>query len=312
MLIPILFALQGLAAGETCPASGDVQARVRTILHLAPEQQLTESFLIERHEAGLYVVLKAADASVIGERTLPLEGSCDELAQAAAVVLSAWLTDVHPDFAAALPAPTTGPAAEPQTAPQSEQPAAPEPAPRKPAPVFPVRPSAPTNPGRFDWGLGAGADVASVGFAPAALASAGYGFEVSGLGISLFAAVSSSREQELGPGNVEWRRWPLTLAPRWRLTQWGLRWDVSAGPTVAWLHLVGKNFTDQATEDGAAFGGSLTIRAAGQGSWAPFGLANLQFYPGDSVAYITAGTGRQEFVLPSLTFLVTAGLRFSH
>ena len=155
MLIPVLFALQSLAAGETCPAAEDVQAKVRTILHLAPEQQLTESFLVERHEAGLYVVLKAADASVIGERTLPLEGSCDELAQAAAVVLSAWLTDVHPDFAGALPAPVPAPAPEPQPPPEPAKPeATPPPAVRKPAPVFPVRPSAPPNPGRFDWGLG--------------------------------------------------------------------------------------------------------------------------------------------------------------
>lgn len=314
MLIPVLLALQSLAAGESCPAAEDVQTRVRTILHLGPEQQLTESFLVERHEAGLYVVLKAADASVIGERTLPLEGSCDELAQAAAVVLSAWLTDVHPDFAGALPAPVTEPAAEPPPAPAPEKPEPAKPAPAaKPAPVFPVRPSAPPNPGRFDWGAGAGGDISSVGFAPAVLASAGYGPESSGLGLSLLAVLSTAREQRLGVGQVEWRRWPVMLGPSWRLTWSGLRWDLAAGPSVAWLHLVGKNFLDDQTEDGATFGGALTIRAAGQGALAPFGLANLQYYPGDSVAFITDQTGAmEEWVLPHLTFLVTVGLRFAH
>ncbi|MDF3069531.1 MAG: hypothetical protein K0R38_5132 [Polyangiaceae bacterium] len=60
---------------------------------------------MQRREAGLFVELRSADATSIGERLLPVEGSCDELAQAAAVVLSAWLSDVHPDFAPELPVP---------------------------------------------------------------------------------------------------------------------------------------------------------------------------------------------------------------
>ena len=109
----MLFAFQSLVVGETCPAAVDVESRVRAILHLAPEQELSEHFAVERHEAGLYVELRLADATLVGQRTLPAEGNCDELAQAAAVVLSAWLSDVHPDFAGVLP-----PAA-PQRAPES-------------------------------------------------------------------------------------------------------------------------------------------------------------------------------------------------
>ena len=89
LLVPLWLAFEALAVGETCPASVDVQTRVRSILHLAPEQTLSESFLVERHESGLYVELRGNDAAVIGQRTLPLAGSCDELAQAAAVVLAA-------------------------------------------------------------------------------------------------------------------------------------------------------------------------------------------------------------------------------
>ncbi|HYJ09583.1 MAG TPA: hypothetical protein VEX18_11255, partial [Polyangiaceae bacterium] len=146
MLVPALIAFQSLAAGDTCPAAADVQGRVRSILHLAPEQQLSESFLVERHEGGLYVVLKSADSGVIGERTLPLEGSCDELAQAAAVVLSAWLTHVHPDFAGALPEPEPPPPPEPE-APPPPPPAEPPQTPSNQAapagPSGPVRPAPP-------------------------------------------------------------------------------------------------------------------------------------------------------------------------
>ena len=62
---------------------------MHVILHLRPEQALSEHFVVERHEAGLYVELRSADSTLIGERTLPAEGSCDELAQAAAVILNA-------------------------------------------------------------------------------------------------------------------------------------------------------------------------------------------------------------------------------
>ena len=160
MLVPVWFAFQALAIGETCPASVDVEARVRTILHLKAEQELSESFLVERHEAGLNVELRGADASTIGQRTLPTEGSCDELAQAAAVVLSAWLTDVHPDFAGALPAPEPKPGPEPPPEPKSElEPPKPPPVTETKAP--PPKSPAPVTARAWDFALGIGADYSA-------------------------------------------------------------------------------------------------------------------------------------------------------
>jgi hypothetical protein len=320
LLVPALIAFQSLAAGETCPAAVDVQARVRSILHLASEQQLSESFLVERHEAGLYVVLKSADSSVIGERTLPLQGSCDELAQAAAVVLSAWLTHVHPDFAGALPAPEPAPELEaPPPPPPAEPPQAP---PKRPAAV--VVPSdpvsrAPPNPARFDWGLGAGADLSGGVLAPAALASVGYGPESFGFGLAAQIMVTTTREEPLGAGWVRWRRWPLGVGLSLRASSPGLRWDFSGGPLVAWLNLVGRNFATDYTEDAAAWGGFLTVRASGRGRFAPFALANVQYYPGHSVASVVRRSASSqalvevaEWPIPPLTFLVMLGARFAH
>lgn len=308
LLVPVLIAFQSLAAAETCPAAADVQARVRSILHLAPEQQLSESFLVERHEAGLYVVLKSADSSVIGERTLPLEGSCDELAQAAAVVLSAWLTHVHPDFAGALPAP------EPETKPDVPPPPPPtEPSPPpKPPPTMarpdnPVSP-APPNPGRFDWGLGAGGDLTGEALAPAALASVGYGPESFGFGLTAHIILTTTREEPLLPGSVHWRRWPLAAGVALRVSSPGLRWDFSAGPLVAWLNLMGENFITDYTENAEAWGGFLAVRASGRGRLAPFALANVQYYPGYSEAFV----GDAVWPIPPLTFLVMFGARFAH
>lgn len=314
MLVPALIALQSLAAGETCPAPIDVQARVRDILHLAPEQQLSESFLVERREVGLYVVLKADDASVIGERTLPLEGSCDELAQAAAVVLSAWLTNVHPDFAGALPA---RPEPEPKPKHDASEPAAkPPPQPRQAAasaptrrPAEPSRP-APPNPRRFDWALGAGGDLTGGALAPAALASFGHGPESFGLGLTVQVMLSTSRDEPLGPGRVRWRRWPLGVGLSLRASSPGLRWDFSAGPVVAWLKLAGENFVDDDTTNADVWGGFLGVRASGRDRFAPFAQANLQYFPGDSLAYV--GGSEAQWLIPPVTLFVTLGARFAH
>jgi hypothetical protein len=318
LLVPALIAFQSLAAGDTCPAAADVQGRVRNILHLAPEQQLSESFLVERHEGGLYVVLKSADSSVIGERTLPLEGSCDELAQAAAVVLSAWLTHVHPDFAGALPEPPPPPEPEaPPPTPLAEPPQAPPNRPAAAGPSDPVRP-APPNPWRFDWGLGAGADFSGGVLAPAALASVGYGPESFGFGLTAQIMLTTAREESLGPGQVHWRRWPLGAGVAFRVSSPGLRWDFSAGPLVAWLNLVGENFVNDYTQDAAAWGGFLSVRASGRGRFAPFALANVQYYPVRSVATAAqqsaSGAFAQdaEWPIPPLTFLVVLGARFAH
>ena len=127
-----------LVAGESCPAAVDVEPRVRIILHLSAEQELSERIRVERREGELYVGLRSADSMLIGERVLPAEGSCDELAEAAAVVLSAWLTDVHPDFAGALPA---APPEPPEPEPPAPERAAPEPKAAIPAPVAHEPPS---------------------------------------------------------------------------------------------------------------------------------------------------------------------------
>ncbi len=318
MLVPALIAFQSLASGETCPAAADVQARVRSILHLEPEQQLSESFLVERHEAGLYVVLKGADSSVIGERTLPLAGSCDELAQAAAVVLSAWLTHVHPDFAGALPAPESE--VEPDTPPPAAPPAPPPSPPPKrpaatPAPSNPL-PPAPPNPWRFDWGLGVGGDFTGDALAPAALASIGYGPERFGFGLTAQVVLTTTREEPLGVGVVRWRRWPLGAGVALRVSSPNLRWDFSAGPLVAWLNLMGQKFVTDYTRHADAWGGFLTVRASGRGRLAPFALANVQYYPGHSVAAAVQGSGAvvddPEWPIPPLTFLVVVGARFAH
>jgi hypothetical protein len=302
LVAPLVFAFTSLVAGETCPAPVDVEARVRAILHLAAPQQLSEGFLVERHESGLYVELRSADSTLIGQRTLPVEGSCDELAQAAAVVLSAWLNDAHPDFAGALP-PATPPEPEPAASPtpRRELPVLPKPAPTTPAPS-PVRP--PSGPSRrIEVGVGVGADLSDESFAPAAFVVAGFVPVESGLGVSGVLGASSSRQLSLGPGQVAWRRWPFGVGPSFRAVTPSVGLEVNAGPALAWLHLDGSNFARSSAQDGVELGGFLQLRAFNRGArWGAFGVACVQYYPRDSGA--SASSPDEQWFAPVPRFSV--------
>lgn len=283
----------------------DVEQRVRVILHLAAEQSLSEEFVVERHEAGLYVELRGADATLIGQRTLPLEGSCEELAQAAAVVLSAWLTDVHPDFASALPAPA--PVLEqPATAPE---PPAPEPPPPPTPPPTPRTEQRPSTSRRYlvDLSLGAGADFADKKLAPAGLVSAAYVPERSGLGGAVWLSVDPSRREPLATGSVAWRRWPVGIGPTYRWSTRRLFVDVSAGPAIAWLHLRGANFTPSYAHNAATWAGFANLRLASRGKVAVFGLSSTQYYVAKSTAYV----GGAEYGLPRWSTSLFIGVSVS-
>lgn len=313
MLFPLWLAFEALAVGETCPASVDVETRVRAILHLTAEQTLAESFLVERHESGLYVELRGVDANVIGQRTVPSAGSCDELAQAAAVVLAAWLTDVHPDFAGALPPP---PVEEPKP---EEPPAEEPPVEKKPEPIAfagkaaqgdePVN-ATPAARYVWDFALGLGADYSASELALAGVVGVGLLPEKSGLGLSAFAVATTSRQRALGPGTFDWRRWPLGLGPTLRLSRPAFVLDASAGPAVAWLHFSGSVFDRNFQPNGAVWGGFLNLRAATGGRhWSAFGALQGQYYPAESRVY--ASGVQDDWALPQLSLGAFVGARFS-
>jgi hypothetical protein len=287
LLLPVLFELQSLVVGETCPAPVDVEARVLRILHLAPERELSEGFVVERREAGLYVELRLADSTLIGQRTLPAEGNCDELAQAAAVVLSAWLSDVHPDFASELP-----PAPAPTIPVDSGLP------PPLPAALPPPRPLVASSrppartPRPWHAGVALGVDVAGGTFAAASYLVGGYAPASQGLGVGAFVGASWFREQPLGPGFVDWWRWPFGIGPSLRAVTGNVAWDASAGPALGWLHFAGSNFDHTSGQNGVALGGFLYLRVSSRGRrGGVFGLANAQLYPGDFAAQASGRGG---------------------
>lgn len=303
MLIPFALALTSLVEGETCPEPPDVERRVRAILHLAEEQVLSEGFIVERREAGLFVELRSAESASIGERLLPSDGTCEELAQAAAVVLSAWLSDVHPDFAPELPA---EPIALPPPVVASPLVAPPErPAENRASQPTAARQGA-TSRRRVELDLGIGVGVSDGALAGVGSLSGAY-TPKGGWGVRATVLVDTTRRAALGSGFVNWRRWPLALGPTWRSGGDALALDVSLAPALSWLRVAGSEFEPDKTQSGLTWAGIFDARLASRRRVGWFVAAHGQVYFAESSVY----AGDAEDALPPFVFSVLVGARLA-
>lgn len=297
-----------------CPAAADVEARLHDILDFRSAAELKEHALVERNGDSVRVSLTGADGHVIGERTLAVEGSCEDMARAAAVVLATWLGDVHPEFVRPLPP------AEPEPPNEADAPAPPAattPAPRvAQPPVLAPAPElnqsaalgSPSSSNRWAPGAGLGVGIDASGALTPLLSLTGTwapsGF---GWGAAATLILTGVREQALEPGAVRWWRWPLLLGPSLRLTPSGASVELSTGATFAWLHLRGRGFDPNRGADDVSFGSFAAVRlAASSGRWRPFVATTGLFWLRRATAQTNAEAGN-ETRLPSLDVLLTAG-----
>ncbi len=88
-----------LEGGSSCPSPADVQVRLTPMLSQGPSP-VARRAVLQREGAVLRVQLYEGDA-LVGERQLPARGACRALADATAVILAAWLSDLD----ASLPPP---------------------------------------------------------------------------------------------------------------------------------------------------------------------------------------------------------------
>jgi hypothetical protein len=310
-----------VAGTEECPAPSAVDARTREILGLSVEQVVAERARVSREGASLRVILRAADQHVLGERVLPAEGSCDEQAGAVAVLLAAWLSDVHPEYVASLPdAPQSPVLASPQ--PETAPPTTPtEPAPTlAPTTAPPVRdraaataPKRPERPARHrgvELGVSAGGVISEASPVPFGTLGLRYVPESSGWGAALSVTFSTPRHADLSNGSVSYFRWPLVVGPVWRAQLGSTLLDTTAGPAAAWFHVSGVNFQDAATYDVVVWGGALAARwSLPQGRIAPFvEFSGMAFAKARAV--IHRGSEEKSVPLPNLELYASLGGSF--
>jgi hypothetical protein len=227
-----------------------------------------------------------ADGSTAGSRDLTGQHSCDELADAAAVVISTWQLEAV--ARQRLPAP---PPPEVAVAPPPPEVAA--------APV-PVR-------RHWELGAGAGAGLAGAELAPAVLLVAGIAGER--LGLAARAHVSGNRQAEVPAGSAAWRRALLAVGPQLQLPAGRFIASGHAGVGLSWLSVAGRGFADARRHDdliaGLAGGLRLAWSRPGLRPWLETGLA---FWPSRSVVY--QEPDQRSATLPRVEILLTLGLSF--
>jgi len=236
----------------TCPTADEVSTRVAQLVPAVDTSAPRDLARIEEAGGVLRVSLSAPDGALLGTRDLPRTSSCAELAAAAAVVVAAWESDVHPEFRPSIPV----------TVPSNEV-AAPAAVVR--APSTPSTPSTPTAP-RLVFEVGA---ALSGSVAPGAGAAAAAGGMViasatstrRSVGLRLMLAGGTEREIPLETGRVFWRRLVAGLGPELRVTPWStaLTLDLHAEALVAALSARGEGFTtnlnDASVDPGVGAGG---------------------------------------------------------
>jgi hypothetical protein len=225
-----------------------------------------ESALVQRQGTSLRIQVQDAQGGVLAQRALPLRGhSCPELARAAAVVIAAWMIDLHPELA-----PPVAPPVRPQT---------PAPAPSViVASARVVEPAGAYDSPRLQVAAGLGVAVNADGWAPEGRLQVGWAAQRRLL-LRLSLLGQGQREVEVDPGvahyalatlapGLEWTVWsnalPVVVPAAWRL---GFTADAHATAVSVEGHGFTRNLSSLTIEPRAAVGLRLARRHAGNEVW---------------------------------------------
>jgi hypothetical protein len=311
----------------SCPEPAQVTAELQKILDVSEAYAPELHADLSRDGAWLELTLTDTDGTSLGERRFEANEDCALLSHTVAVVLATWLTDEHPEYVVLLPShdlaskpdaqPPAGsaPASAPRTSPAPALPAA------APAPAVaatravrppPARTKEPAPAYRAAFSAALGGAWGSSEFAPGAWLGASLDPGLKGWGLDLAAAWVANRSEPLAGREVRWTRWPLLVGPYLRWVTKAGRFDLGAGPALAWLRLEGQNFSTDIATSHVAFGGYAALRfLPSAGAWQPFLIAAPVLWFGHTRAIATGGNGAEpEVTLPSVDLLFAAGLRF--
>jgi hypothetical protein len=303
LLLPVLLASPAVSVegSAECPSPAEVSEKLAAIMAVPEIEGPGDRVTVSSSESGVTVALRTAEGAVLGERSVSAGGTCDERARAAAVIIAAWLTDIHPEYRNSLPQepPPPAPTALPEAAPAEAKPVetkskAPPPRPHEPAPAR-----------RFSFAVAAGIQYSEPGVTPAFELSSRFALEETGFGAFAFALVTLPLERAIGAGNSLSFRWPVGAGPLFRLRAGSTLVDFGVAPAVGWLHVEGKDFEANESDDAAVVGALLGVRAAANWTFVrPFVSAGLLGWFTRST--VVAHAPEAAFVLPFVeaTFLL--------
>jgi hypothetical protein len=284
-----------LAGDSACPTPTEVGDRLAQLSGLAtgnPGSGQHRAYLSSA-DGTVHVELLGPDGRLLAERTLDRTGSCADLAEAVAVVLSTWEAEFNPNIATSVKLPPVAPALCPTLAPSEVREVKPPPAPSL----------------RFDVGIGLLASITGGEVVPGATVAGSLSPARGQLGLALALSASSTHSQSIGSftSTAHWTRMALAAGPRYRLGRSALMLDLHVGGVIALLHVEGAGLPSTTSDSSAQFG----IGAGLRGMWAWNNAAgwiglDLLAYPGHD--YLEIGGLGERGQLPHLEVQVASGL----
>ncbi len=233
----------------------------------------------------LRVRMEDAGGNLVGERTLPSEGSCDARAELVAVVLAAWEEEL-PTRVATLP---------------------------EPRPVAVAVSATEGPPPSLQAAVGVGGSLAPESIALGAWTATvegSLGTRAQGWGGLLAFAGSSGRRVTLGAGEIDWLRLSAGVGPRYRLPVKRQRFDFSAELDGAALSLQGvgyaTNYRPAGFNLGAGVGVACVFTQTALSPWLK--LAGRQWF-GTQQAQVNGVEGMAS--IPGFEAALTVGMAWS-
>lgn len=263
-----------IVSDSECPAAAGIGEHLR---RLFPEElfgAFSERVHVARGPASIKVELARADGTLVVERTLPaaVNDACARLAEAVAVVVVTWESELHPELLAmpTPPAASSAPTAVVQGAPPPQSPRAPGAPP--PATIADAPSPAPVQSLVMAGLLGSlvGTDVSAGGRVLAVAGRAGARF-----GIQADLWTAGPRTVALGDGEVRWWRAGAAVGPAFRLER--ARWALVGALELAlgFVRAAGAGYATNRAES-TVLPGAVSGVAATVGGGAVFGWGSVR------------------------------------
>jgi hypothetical protein len=233
-----------VSSDSECPSAPEVTALLAGLL--AGNDRVAGAAHI-RIQGGQMAVELNSESEPAASRILPAEPDCGLRAQAAALVIAAWLDSAPSEplavESAAVPPAQTGNSIEATTTP---------------------------NPPRLWLGMGALGSLDTQGAGGALSGEAAWARLVGRIGLLASITVPLSREMSVGQGTAGWWRPVLALAARVPLFSGGWIFEGSFGPAFGLLRVSGRGFDQNHTDLATSWGATAGIRLARRhgGRWA--------------------------------------------